>query len=74
MRYHHRFTRIIRRFAIFPIIICGEYRWLETVYIIQRYNHNNIFLPWYNDSFTTKSKYIEDKQKWFINSRYCKEV
>lgn len=74
MRYRHRRSRIIRRFAIFPIVICGEYRWLETVYIVQRYDHNAAIFRWYNSSFTYKSNYEKDKQKWFINSRYCKEV
>lgn len=74
MRYRHRGSRVIRKFAIFPIKINGEYRWLETVYIIQHYNRNAVFLGWYNCAFTTKSEYEKDKQKWFINSRYCKEV
>lgn len=74
MRYRRRFKRIIRKFAIFPIVICGEYRWLETAYIVQRYNHYAVFIKWYDSEFTTKSEYEKDKQKWFINSRYCKEV
>lgn len=73
MRYHRKFSRVIRKFAIFPIVICGDYRWLETVYIIQRYDHNAVFLRWETCAFTTKSEYEKDKQKWFITSGFCKE-
>ena len=74
MRYCRRFKRVVKRFAIFPIVICGEYRWRETVYIIQRYDHNAVFLRWYNCAFTTKSEYKKDKQKWFITSEFYKEA
>lgn len=74
MRYRRRHSRVVRKFAIFPIKINGEYRWLETVYIVKRCNFYSLIFKWYNYSFTTKSEYEKDKQKWFINSKYCKEV
>ena len=72
MRYRKRLKRVVKRFAIFPIKICGEYRWLETVYIVQRYNEYSPLQKWYNREFTTKFEYEKDKQKWIINSKYCK--
>lgn len=73
MQYRCRFKRVVRKFAIFPIVISGDYRWLETVYIVQRYDFNAVFLKWYNCEFTTKSEYEKDKQKWFITSGFSKE-
>ena len=45
--------RVIKRFALFPIGIKGEYRWLETCYIKQRYSS---ILSWYNEEFFTKEE------------------
>lgn len=41
-------TRIIKKFAILPIQIGSEKRWLETVYIKQQYEQIGIFTfsPW----------------------------
>ena len=46
-------VRIVRRFALFPIGIDGEYRWLETCYIKQKYSY---VLSWYNVEFSTKEE------------------
>jgi len=43
--------RTIKRFAIFPITIGNETRWLETVYVDQFFN---IWTGWTNEKFVTK--------------------
>lgn len=53
-------TRIVKRFALFPILISGEYRWLETVYIQQtfKYDYERIIeFYWENNKFVTKRDY-----------------
>jgi hypothetical protein len=44
-------TRIITRFALFPIRIQNEIRWLEKVTIKQEYRPDLRMFGWYNDSF-----------------------
>ena len=55
--------RIVKRFAIFPIETrnSSEYRWLETVYIKQRYERTDLvaFEGWNNICFATKNEYNE---------------
>ena len=61
--------RIVKRFAIFPVCIDGEYRWLETVYIRQTFRHEweriNAFY-WHNDYFTTRVAYENYKSGYDI--------
>ncbi len=66
IRHAHGDRRVIKRFALFPITICYETRWLETVYIKQRYNTYslNIFYDWENEEFYTK----EDAKQWWARS------
>ena len=45
-------TRIVRKFALFPIAINAEIRWLEMVTIYQSYNTRH--KGWNNDYFETK--------------------
>lgn len=45
-------TRVIKRFAIFPISAGGEVRWLEWVTIRQyAYDVDYYFFPWHNAEF-----------------------
>lgn len=56
--------RIIKRFAIFPILVEREYRWLEWCYIKQTWYHR-IFEDdcWKNIAFVTEEDYDEYKYK-----------
>jgi hypothetical protein len=51
-------TRIIRRFAIFPIIVNNynirEYKWLERAYIKQQYDPLMPIKHWENIKFVDK--------------------
>ena len=46
--------RIIKKFALFPIRLNGETRWLETVYILQKYLDGNSCGYWDNKMFCSK--------------------
>ena len=67
----HNDTRIIKRFALFPITIYDtgdpwlertyyDRRWLETVYIEQRYTLTGY---WDNYRFVDKDTYIKEKSE-----------
>jgi len=47
----HRDIRIVSKFALFPIWIDGEYRWLERVSIQQRYFSDWDISEWDNIKF-----------------------
>lgn len=52
MRWHkpyHAKKRVIKRFALLPIGIRGEWRWLEICYIKQRYDFKSG--TWFNEEF-----------------------
>ena len=58
--------RIIKRFALFPITVKYETRWLETVYILQIRKHFIGYLLsdyWDDIGFTDKAEY----KKWRLN-------
>ncbi len=58
MRWTKRYTRYIKRFAIFPIKIKDEIRWLETVYLRQYYDVWTVpFSMWKNKEFVTAEEY-----------------
>ena len=58
MRWVKKYDRIVKTFALFPIRIHMEWRWLEMVYIKQhRHWGNGDF--WIDDEFTTKEEYKE---------------
>ena len=68
MRWKERSKRIIKRFAILPVCIDGEYRWLETVYILQYFGNvyhswRSATIGWYNSRFVTKADYIHMKEE-----------
>lgn len=51
-------TRIIKKFAFFPMWIGNECRWLETVYLEQAY-----YYEWYNYRWVAKQEYLDFKKK-----------
>ena len=64
MRWHtpkDKETRVIKRFALLPIVIKGEVRWLETCYIKQSYNF--ILVSWWNEEFLTKEEAEKEGSK-----------
>lgn len=60
--------RIVKRFAIFPIIVRDEVVWLETCYIEQQYEEDAIEFEglyinkWNNMRFATKEEYDKFKE------------
>lgn len=61
MRWRKKMMKIVRRFALFPICISYEYRWMEVVYI-RRFKRDP-FILWRNDRFVSKKTFIEYKKK-----------
>lgn len=61
MRWKRIHSRVIRRFALFPIEIDEEFRWLEVVYIWQRlrWTPYSVFYDykWENKEFVDKEFY-----------------
>ena len=49
--------RAIKRFALFPIHIKDEYRWLEICYIFQERYHDFYESSWENKHWLTKEEY-----------------
>lgn len=64
MRWTRKYERIIKRFALFPIRIYGDYRWLEWVYIKQKNVPDDYFgiYTWCNRDFATRWEYETYKQ------------
>lgn len=59
MRWFKRNSRIKKKFAILPIRINSEVRWLETVYV---YQERDCFDRWWYDiEYSTKQKYLKRK-------------
>lgn len=56
MRWIRKPIKIVKRFAILPIRIEDEYRWLEMVYIFKKYK-NSLFPRYINVVFLTKQQY-----------------
>lgn len=56
-----RMTRVKKRFALFPIKIGYEVRWLETVYIKQK--RVEPFLEWISCYFTDETEYLKEIEK-----------
>lgn len=53
-------TRVVKRFAWFPVTIGAETRWLETVYICQKYEWDRDRLKeyrWVNQYFVERDEY-----------------
>ena len=58
--------RIIKRFALFPITVKYETRWLETVYILQIRRSSHLLYCgefWEPERFTTKAEYLKYKKE-----------
>lgn len=65
MQWKKRQSRIIKKFALFPIAdVDGNCRWLEWVYISQyRYRLNHVeYGDWHNIKFITKEEYLKYKK------------
>jgi hypothetical protein len=56
----YSYRRLIRKFALLPIFIDGEIRWLETVYIEQAYSVG--WGNWYNENFATQKQWEQWEQ------------
>lgn len=59
MRWFKGNSRIKKKFAILPIRINSEVRWLEVVYIYQKKDRFN---SWCDISFETEEAYILQKK------------
>lgn len=64
MRWTRKYERIIKRFALLPICIYGDCRWLEWVYIKQKNVPDDYFgiYTWRNRDFATREEYETYKQ------------
>ena len=61
MKWKYKYRRIIKRFALLPILANDEYRWLQTVYISQWRNVYSDF--WHNETFVDKELYLSYKME-----------
>lgn len=55
--------RIVKRFALLPIRIYKNVKWLKMCYIRQVYIERYGYSLWNNLSFVTKDEYIRTKEK-----------
>ena len=72
MRWIRKPIKIVKRFAILPIRIDDEYRWLEMVYIFKKYRDGLItaFPRYINVAFLTKKQYeLYTKENIFDGTR-----
>lgn len=71
MRWVRPEWRIVKRFAIFPIEIDDEIRWLETVYIHQHYGEGGLLnlVGWWNKKFVSR----EDYETYKVLKKYNKK-
>lgn len=60
MKFINKPRRCVKRFALLPITIGDETRWLEVVYIRQWRCSDMTFFPWVNCEFIDKETY----KKW----------
>lgn len=61
MRWFKGSSRIKKKFAILPIRIDSEVRWLEIVYIYQKKERIHGYDFWCDIGFSTKQAYIQRK-------------
>ena len=54
--------KVVKRFALFPICINNEWRWLETCYIVKRRWTSWDETGWENFLWTDKKAYLNWKQ------------
>lgn len=60
MRWIKKYKRYVKRFAMLPIKIRDETRWLETVYLEQKYDAWKFPFPgWINCDFVSEGLYKE---------------
>lgn len=63
MRWKKKYSRIVKKFALFPVKIDDEYRWLETVYVEQGWHH---WYGWRDNKFINEEEYtkrVGEKEK-----------
>ena len=65
MRWTKKYTRVVKRFALFPITINEETRWFENVYLMQRRDIHALIFRWYNDRFIDEAAYLSYKKEGF---------
>lgn len=63
MKWKKKYSRTVRRFALFPIRCRDEYRWLEVVYIQQSLKWDGCFTWWDNYRFVDKKQWKEWRKK-----------
>lgn len=66
MRWYKTYARIVKRFALLPIRIGDETRWLETVYLRQEWCPYMLF-NWRPDRFVSKSDYLNYRNRRLSN-------
>lgn len=57
--------RMVKRFALFPIRVNDEYKWLETCYILQERWYSFYEAEWCNISWVDKQTYLKWKEDKF---------
>ena len=61
--------RIVKRFALFPKHIYGQFKWLQMCYIKQRYHRSSFFVEndyWEDVEFVTEEEYLREKEKEMV--------
>ena len=62
-KYRNRDYKIVKRFALLPIRVGNEYRWLETCYVLKEKSYSwGETLGWINISWTNAETYEMWKQ------------
>ena len=56
-------SRVIKRFALFPVRAGNEVKWLETYYILQRFYSLWHEIGWENIKFVTQQDYCDFESK-----------
>lgn len=54
-------TRIVKRFALFPVKTDAEWAWLEVVYILQVFSGR--YQYWQNNEFVSREKWLEWREQ-----------
>lgn len=54
MKWKRKRIKCVKFFALFPVCLNDEFRWLETVYVIKEYRWGSLGDGWYADRFVDK--------------------
>lgn len=74
-KYRNRNYKIVKRFALLPIRVGNEYRWLETCYILKERSHSwGEDLGWVNISWTNADTYKmwKEERQYRCADKTCK--